>query len=56
MENVVKEAIKKLTERASNAGNAGNSGDAMRLAQAALSLAHVLAVNANTEIERKRNE
>jgi hypothetical protein len=40
METKCKEAIKKLAEKA---GETKDSGDAMRLSQAALNLAHVLA-------------
>ena len=40
METTVKEAIKKLAEKA---GTENDSGDSMRLAQSALNLAHVLA-------------
>ena len=40
METTVKDAIKKLAERV---GTEQDSGDSMRVAQAALNLAHVLA-------------
>ena len=40
METAIKDAIKQLAERA---GEKGDSGDSMRMSQAALNLAHVLA-------------
>ena len=50
MEATVKEAIKKLAEKA---GNVVDSGDSMRVSQAALNLAHVLATFANIDNLKK---
>lgn len=52
MKATVEEAIKKLAEKA---GNDKDSGNAMRTAQAALNLAHVLATFANIDqLNRER--
>lgn len=51
METAVKDAIKKLAEKA---GTKEDSGDSMRFAQAALNLAHVLATLDN--MKGKANE
>lgn len=50
METTVKDAIKKLAERASNERDLG---DAMRMSQAALNLANVLATFAQVEYFKK---
>jgi hypothetical protein len=53
MEETIKAAIKLLAEKITKDVK---PDDALRFTQAALNLAHVLAVTANTEIELKRNK